>query len=321
VSSKSSRSRILEKSFDRDQNEQPESISSADAGKGAMNLTDIPQEYVSIKETPEKEGILTEEILPIDIEPSVNRLNEDTKITEDPKRHGLQEITPTPFQGGILNSQKGNITEAFTELKNAVEPEMGKTKPRPTLTPIPLDSSKNENLISKQQKLEKDMSEVLSFLSKKVSVKKLSTPQTEKKIAKEEKPVEKLPPSSMNEILKDLVSVDSHIEATAIIKTDGTILASGISNRISESLFSTIGMNLSMIGTDIIEGLSAGSLKSISVRGSEGVLDLAPIDRESSSLKDMILILFSHPKVKSGIVSVAINIVKKQIKYYLGLKD
>lgn len=162
------------------------------------------------------------------------------------------------------------------------------------------------------------MTEVLSFLSKKISVKKLEPPVTESKTKKE--PEKKIPPSSMNEILNELITLDSRIEASAIIKTDGTMLASAISSRISESLFSTIGMNLSMIGSDIIHGLSAGTLKSISVKGSEGVLDLAPIDRGSPNLKDMILILFSHPKVKSGIISVAINLIKKQIIYYLGLE-
>jgi predicted regulator of Ras-like GTPase activity (Roadblock/LC7/MglB family) len=314
VSSKSSRTRILGIDPDPDHNSQQESIS-------PINLTDIPQESSSIEESPDKGEILTEKALPR-AEPLISTSETDNKIQEDPNTQVLQEITPTPFQGYILDSPKENITQAFTELKNSVvDSEKGKPRPKPTLTPIPLEESRNEIIISKQQRLEKDMSEVLSFLSKKVSVKKLNVSPTEKKGAIEDKPIEKLPPSSMNEILKDLVSLDSHIEATAIIKTDGTILASGISSRISESLFSTIGMNLSMIGTDIIEGLSAGLLKSISVRGSEGVLDLAPIDRESTSLKDMILILFSHPKVKSGIISVAVNIVKKQVKYYLGFED
>ncbi|MHA2397311.1 MAG: hypothetical protein ACXADU_00285 [Promethearchaeota archaeon] len=314
VSSKSSRSRISGIDLESDPNKQQKS-------SRPIELTDIPQEALSNEESLEKGERLTEKVIP-HVESPINTSEIDSEISEDSNRQVLQEITPTPFQGSILNSQEENITQAFTELKNAVtEPKKGKSRSKPTLTPIPLEDLKNETLISKRQKLEKDMSEVLSFLSKKVSVKKLKTSQTEKEVVKEDKPVEKLPPSSMNEILKDLVSLDSHIEATAIIKTDGTILASGISNRISESLFSTIGMNLSMIGTDIIDGLSAGILKSISVRGSEGVLDLAPIDRESSSLKDMILILFSHPKVKSGIISVAVNIVKKQVKYYLGLTD
>ena len=70
-----------------------------------------------------------------------------------------------------------------------------------------------------------------------------------------------------------------------------------------------------MIGNDIIEGLNAGKLLNISVRGSDGVLDLAPIT------KDMLLILFSNPKIKSGIIYFAANIVKKQVKQYLGLTN
>jgi len=34
----------------------------------------------------------------------------------------------------------------------------------------------------------------------------------------------------------------------------------------------------------------------------------------------MFLIILSHPKVKSGIIAMAVSIVKKQIKEYLGLK-
>ncbi len=124
----------------------------------------------------------------------------------------------------------------------------------------------------------------------------------------------------MNDILKRLIMLDLNIEASAIIKTDGTILASAISSRISDSLFATIGMNLSMMGSDIIEGLDAGKLRSISVRGTNGILDLAPIDKENPSVKDMILVILSNPKTKSGIISFAVNIVKKQLKEYLGIQ-
>jgi len=44
-------------------------------------------------------------------------------------------------------------------------------------------------------------------------------------------------------------------------------------------------------------------------------LDLAPITQ------DMLLILFSNPRIKSGIIYFAANIVKKQVKQYLGLTD
>jgi predicted regulator of Ras-like GTPase activity (Roadblock/LC7/MglB family)/ribosomal protein L40E len=239
----------------------------------------------------------------------------------------LQEITPQPYKGSIINSHdrvkspsslptppsksRFVISDAFRELKSSVL-EDEKEKSRIPLSPIPLETTESDNSVLKQKKLEKDMVEVLGFLSKKISVKKLVDP------TKKKEPDEQIPPTSMNEILKRLLSLDLNIEASSIIKTDGTILASAISSRISDSLFATIGMNLSMIGTDIIEGLDAGTLKSISVRGTDGVLDLAPIDRENPSVKDMILVIFSHPKVKSGIISFAVNIVKKQLLDYLG---
>ncbi|MFX0082765.1 MAG: hypothetical protein ACFE94_13525 [Candidatus Hodarchaeota archaeon] len=273
-----------------------------------LNLDDIPSETSEISED--------------------DSFNEIQDKSEQDKNQVLQEITPKPFQSSLISDKKGfqpppvttqdSISDAFSELKQSII-EDEKEKLKSTLVPIPTKRPETEVSISKQKRLEKDMTEVLSFLSKKISVKKLESPVVESKI--EKKPEEKIPPASMNEILRELITLDSRIEASAIIKTDGTILASAISSRMSDSLFSTIGVNLSMIGSDIIHGLSAGALKSISVKGSEGVLDLAPIDRESPSLKDMILILFSHPKVKSGIISVAINLIKKQIKYYLGLEE
>lgn len=254
--------------------------------------------------------------------------NDFEQVNEEEESQVLQEITPKPFQSSILPSKKNfqptalttedSISDAFSELKQSVLEDKDK-KSKPALVPIPTKSAESVETSSKQKRLEKDMTEVLSFLSKKISVKKLDSQTPEPPLRKE--PEKKIPPSSMNEILNELITLDSRIEASAIIKTDGTMLASAISSRISESLFNTIGMNLSMIGSDIIHGLSAGTLKSISVKGTEGVLDLAPIDTESPSLKDMILILFSHPNVKSGIISIAINVIKKQIKYYMGLEQ
>jgi predicted regulator of Ras-like GTPase activity (Roadblock/LC7/MglB family) len=181
----------------------------------------------------------------------------------------------------------------------------------------PNSSTKVESGILKQKQLEDDMTKVLSFLSKKITVKPLKTVQKVEKVKK--KPEEVIPPSSMNEILKDLLKLDLYIEASAIIKKDGTILASAISSRISDSLFATIGQNLSMIGSDIIEGLSAGNLLNISIRGSNGVLDLAPIGSKETLGDEMILIILSHPRVKSGIIHFAVSMVKKQVSQYLGL--
>ncbi len=228
---------------------------------------------------------------------------------EDNNEEFLQEIKPQPFRGSIIAERsifgRPKQTKDSTDSKPLSSQSNNSTSP------------KIESSLLKQKRLEDDMTKVLSFLSKKITVKPLKTIQKEKKI--QEKPVKVIPPSSMSEILKDLLKLDLHIEASAIIKTDGTILASAISSRISDSLFATIGQNLSMIGNDIIKGLSAGTLLNISIRGSHGVLDLAPIGTKETLGNDMILIILSHPKVKSGIIHFAVSIVKKQVTQYLGL--
>lgn len=221
----------------------------------------------------------------------------------------LTEITPKPFKGSII-AQK-NVYGSSIKEKNKSASEKSKSSIK---TKIPDEVTPNNNSLLRQKQLEQDMSKVLKFLSEKITVKGLPTNEGErKKEVKKEK--ETIPPSSMNEILRNLLKLDLNIEASAIIKSEGTILASAISSRISDTLFGTIGQNLSMIGKDIIEGLNAGKLLNISVRGSDGVLDLAPISN------DMLLILFSSPRIKSGIIYFAASIVKKQVKQYLGLNN
>ena len=294
------------------------------------------EEKLDLHEIPKEPEIRENQMKLQEIPPSSNNILESSSLREngssleESESKGLQEITPQPFKGSIFNSQKNMISppslptsskdvisDAFLELKNSVLDKNDK-KSSVELSPIPVESNESDAAVLKQKRLEKDMTEVLGFLSKKISVKKLEIPKVKPSDQKDQE--EKIPPASMNEILKQLLQLDLNIEASAIIKTDGAILASAISSRISDSLFATVGMNLSMIGTDIIEGLNAGLLKSISVRGTEGVLDLAPIDQNNPNVKDMLLILFSHPKIKSGIIAFAVHIVKKQLKEYLGLK-
>ncbi|MHA2036656.1 MAG: hypothetical protein ACW98X_09505 [Promethearchaeota archaeon] len=292
-----------------------------------LELQEIPIEEEKLNDFSNLEKIPLEASEEIAFNNSVEIASEIEDESEEGINPILQEITPKPFQSAILSPKKeldtlvpqtkDSISDAFTELKKSVL-EVEAKKSKPSLAPLPQKTIDSDEAVIKQKRLEKDMSEVLGFLSKKMSVKKIEPKEPISTSTKE--PENKLPPSSMNEILKELITLDSRIEASALIKTDGTMLASAVSSRISESLFGTIGINLSMISSDIIDGLSAGTLKSISLKGTEGILDLAFLDLENSNLKDMILILFSHPQVKSGIISIAISLIKKQVKHYLGLE-
>jgi len=282
---------------------QPIKVQRASPKKGKRVVT--PQKKEPKKKPGAKPEILDlHEIPKPEKELGGNRIEDGTESEPSDARDDdeiLREITPQPFRGSIIADK-------------SVYGHPGQTK-------MPADSKisspKMESTLLKQKQLEEDMTKVLSFLSKKITVKPLKTAKKEDKI--KEKPEKAIPPSSMTEILKSLLKLDLHIEASAIIKRDGTMLASAISSRISDSLFATIGQNLSMIGNDIIEGLSAGTLLNISIRGTDGVLDLAPIGSKETLGDDMILIILSHPRVKSGIIHFAVSIVKKQVNQYLGL--
>lgn len=229
------------------------------------------------------------------------------KETTKKENKMLKEIAPKPYSGSVIAPDR--IYGTFKH-----KPEIQCVEQNITSAAVAGPGAPRDDSLIKQKRLEKDMTEVLGVLSKKLKTPKEEKPKLESLKSKKSK--EKIPPANMTEILKNLLSLDLHIEASTILKGD-KIIASAISSRISENLLPAIGQNLTMIGSDIIEGLNAGKLKSISLRGTEGILDLAPIDVEMPSLKDMILIIFSHPKVKSGIIGFAVDIVKKQLKDYL----
>lgn len=270
-----------------------------------LELQEIPQPQIQQKST--KTSDIPPKITRTEsLKPELTKTPIGTsEVIETEKKEFLKEITPKPFDGSIIASKSAY---------GAPQKELDKS----FSTKSKSKGLKSEDSFVKQKQLEKDMSDVLAVLSKKISVsKREKSKQILSKINKMEK---EIIPASMNEILTQLLNLDKFIEASALIKRDGTILASALSDRISDSLFLTIGQNLSMIGSDIIEGLSAGKLSSISIRGTDGVFDMAPVDKKIPELTDMILMIFSHPRVKPGIISFAVNIVKKQIKDYLGIK-
>lgn len=329
VVSKNSRSKRIRTEKKKKEKQKPSEQPQVES----KQLEEISEEKMELQEIPAEDKLIVEEAVLQEIpKSSKDELKIKTPPSKDkdsksPKAEVLQEIPAQPYRSTIMDARKSfqppsyftnSVSDAFTELRSSILDKDQEQKISVSPLPKPMETTDSTAAALKQQALEKDMTKVLSFLSKKISVKKLEMPEsksTEKTQHKEE-----IPPSSMNDILKRLITLDLNIEASAIIKTDGTILASAISSRISDSLFATIGMNLSMMSSDIIEGLDAGKLRSISVRGTEGILDLAPIDKENPSVENMILVILSHPKTKSGIISFAVNIVKKQLKEYLGIQ-
>ena len=249
------------------------------------------------------------------------------EIPRSKSKSGLPEIKPIPYQGPIVPKNGIKPSQTRRKQKSSAQdlehiPEItrstsGDSEVKAASQPE-IPQSRDTSTQSFRHRLEDEMSGLLSELSKEIATSpaQFTEPSTKETAPPEEKTL----PSSMNDILKEVLSLDTHIRAAALMQYDGTILASALSNKITEGLFSTIGRTLSIIGTDIVNGLNAGKLKSISLRGTQGLLNLAPIELNSNKVADMILIMFSSARVKSGIVNIASGMVKKQVKEYIKLK-
>ncbi|MGV9172424.1 MAG: hypothetical protein ACOC44_10085 [Promethearchaeia archaeon] len=312
------------------------------------NLQAIPQNSQQTSQEQHQSDSRPQNLTPINSsnnQGSQQRTSQSTQQSNQNSDDFLKEITPQPFNEPVIQRREvyGRSTpQSQQKDRNRQDSSKPEIKPIPHGNPNQSEQQVKSSSQSSstgrrsaqqteietpstsrgQKQIEEDMQEVLEVLSKKLVIPSPEKKESfEEESVKEEKAEEELPPQSMNDILKKLFKIDLNIEASAIVKEDGTILASAISNRVSDTLFATIGQTLSMIGADIVEGLSAGQLKTISLKGTKGILDLAPINSRFKMTNGMFLILFSKPRVKSGVINIAVNSAKKQIKEYLGLHD
>ena len=131
--------------------------------------------------------------------------------------------------------------------------------------------------------------------------------------AKPEQEISFKEPDNLNDVLRELIKVDPVIKASALVKRDGTIIASGISTIFSDSLISIIATTVANIAKDIIFATESGDLKYITLGGTSGVIHLVPI------LADIFLVILTGANSKQGIINVVAKNVEKGVKKYLNL--
>jgi len=190
--------------------------------------------------------------------------------------------------------------------------------PQPfSLQSIPLtynkkQSSQVQNIQTpKREEISSAMTNAMQALTKNLSSKKKpmrTLPESLK--TQQEIKYEEISSNNLDEILKNISRLDQNIEASAIINPDGVILSSALSGRVNDSLFASIGKTLSVLGNDIVNALNTGALKSVTINGTHGKFSLSPI------VSDVLLLILSGPKVKAGIIHLAVSLFKKKFKSY-----
>ncbi|MHA1727196.1 MAG: zinc-ribbon domain-containing protein [Promethearchaeota archaeon] len=168
-----------------------------------------------------------------------------------------------------------------------------------------------------QDKLKNAMTDTMKTLQREIGHIFEKNTGIKKKITKKEKRSrESLVPNSLNEILINLADLDLNIEASALVNSDGTILASAVSRPISDYLISTIVNTLGTISQDMISSLDCGTLKFIALHGTEGIIFLTPIIKNT-----FLILLLTGGEAKSGVIYLAKLKVKKQLTLFYAKKN
>ncbi|MBD3229382.1 MAG: zinc-ribbon domain-containing protein [Candidatus Lokiarchaeota archaeon] len=111
----------------------------------------------------------------------------------------------------------------------------------------------------------------------------------------------------LRELLKELNKLDKLMEASAVLRRDGTILTAAVSNRYGEKMMSMVAMNIFDIASDSIKALSGGSLKLLTMYANNALVVLSYINTKT------VLILITSPKSQVGLISMYSQLVGQKI--------
>jgi hypothetical protein len=101
---------------------------------------------------------------------------------------------------------------------------------------------------------------------------------------------------NIQEILRNLRSVSPDIIGSAMVSTDGFIIASLLPNEIDEELVSGMAAALLGVGERIAHELMGGAMEQTYVRGRQGYVILNAVGQEA------LLIVLTTPDAKLGLV-------------------
>ncbi len=111
--------------------------------------------------------------------------------------------------------------------------------------------------------------------------------------------------------LRELNKLDRTLEASAVVKSDGTLLASAHSSRAKPEMMATISSTLYGIAKDSIRAISGGKMRMVTITAEHTVLMLTAINI------DTMLLLVTSPKSNLGLISMYSELVGQNIDKFL----
>ncbi|MHA1359848.1 MAG: zinc-ribbon domain-containing protein [Candidatus Helarchaeota archaeon] len=113
------------------------------------------------------------------------------------------------------------------------------------------------------------------------------------------------------EFLRGLNKLDRSLEASAVVKRDGSLLASAHSSRVKPEMMATISSTLFGIAADSIRAISGGMMRIVTITAQQVVLMLRPIN------EDTILLLVTGANSNIGLISMKSELVAQNIANFL----
>ncbi|HUX99725.1 MAG TPA: roadblock/LC7 domain-containing protein [Candidatus Deferrimicrobium sp.] len=205
---------------------------------------------------------------------------------------------PTTNSPGNTPSQTSQAASTlFNTLTTKKQVVPDKNQPSPT--PIPMQTPIVE--VSKGKERPK------TFKQKPLGVIKPETPPSTVKRAQLGNETRE----QLIEFLRGLNKLDRSLEASAVVKRDGTILASAHSTRAKPEMMATICSTLFGIAQDSIRAIAGGRMRMITVSAEQSVLMLTQIN------DDTILLLVTSPKSNIGLISMYSETLAQNIAKFL----
>ncbi|MHA1752938.1 MAG: zinc-ribbon domain-containing protein [Candidatus Helarchaeota archaeon] len=220
-----------------------------------------------------------------------------------PIRHSRREDTNNPPN---LHQQRQNNRNI------SIDNEIRAPSLYETLTQAKDKSSVNSISNSVNTEVNQGINPVVSE-SKKVEVVSRPIPSSRTKVIQKLRREHKVSDISsekskeLKELLRSLNKLDKLLEASAIMKRDGTILASAISDKYGDNMMSMIAMNIFDIATDSIKALSGGNLKVLHIIADNALVILSYINSQT------LLVLITSPKSQIGLISMYSQLVSQKI--------
>ncbi len=211
----------------------------------------------------------------------------------------VRPASPAPVLSVEGGKPSGNLSNPLNLRNQAQRATPIPQSPAPTGGKDTLEKAMKRELESFKDKMD--------LLPKTPAIKKKEEPSP----VKDELPFKE--PENLGDVLRELIKIDPSIKASALVKRDGTILASAISSALSDSLIAIIATTVTTVGSDIMFATEAGDLKYITFGGTSGIVHIVP------TIGDIFLIILTGPNSKQGIISVVAKQVEKGVKTYLNL--